>query len=1008
MRLPLTLLAIIALAILASSPLTAQQTTGQITGTVTDSVSHATLPGANVWIEGTGLGTSSDPAGHFTIAKVPAGSYSLNIRYIGYRSRKIPVRISPGSTVELNVVMLPEAVEGETIIVTAQARGQQEAINQQLSSNTIKSVVSSERIHELPDASAAAALSRLPGVSLMNGDQVVIRGMQAKLNTVMINGVDVPSTGMTDRATSLGFISSNLLSGIEVIKALTPDLDANTIGGSVNLRLREAPRDFHFDVYAQGNYNAQDRVTDSYKFWASASDRFLDDKLGVFLQGNADRSDGGQDIARATFQLNGKGSLAYGLAPYQMQNFRFIDQWNVITNSGASAILDYVLPAGKIVLQNTYTSNLSDNTDLTTNLTFDQIQGVNPTIFRDKYGRQLMINALQGDYDFGDIQADMTMSHSFTDKYTRIRYGDAGNPFGFQNTTSPHPYGLNTDGTPVNFLSQRQFLTVDDVMDIPLDPTDVAAAKVGGWIVARSEAFKQHMYTSALNFTIPLTISEDIASKIKFGGKVSRVTRQNDVAALFDGSSDPDYYNATKNFFPNHPGLSPTNPALFTDIWDRDYKRGKYFLESTYPFKYAFNRDLMDDYMRTSESGWQKGPHYPFSTRDDFSGAELFSAGYLMGTFEFGPRLTVIGGARYEHWNMKYHGRFYYCTHEVYGYGVEFDTLNYAERSNNHLFPNAQIHYKFNDWLDLRLAYTKGIARPDYNAIMPSIYYVQGGSGQAGNPDLKPAISTNYDAQVSVYSGDIGLLTVGGFYKRVDNFFFQTPIIYSALAKYNVPFPDSAAWAAQGVLPNGMPTQSARMNVYQNNPNPAHIRGFEVEWQTNFWYLPKPFNSMVLNLNYTRAWSDMDYKQVNNLDSTYTDRSGPRPKVITVFYTQDTVRNARLLYQSDNVLNVALGVDYKGFSGRISFNLQANVISSVGSRPEEDQYTGNIYRWDVTLQQQLPLEGFKIIFDGVNIFHNPIHTYQKFARVPGGPILENEQSIAYSPSLYNLSLRYSF
>ena len=91
---------------------------------------------------------------------------------------------------------------------------------------------------------------------------------------------------MNDRATDLGFISSNMLSGIEVIKALTPDMDANTLGGVVNLRLREAPTGLHFDVLAQGNYNASDRVTDNYKFWASVSQRFFDDKLGVFLQGN--------------------------------------------------------------------------------------------------------------------------------------------------------------------------------------------------------------------------------------------------------------------------------------------------------------------------------------------------------------------------------------------------------------------------------------------------------------------------------------------------------------------------------------------------------------------------------------------------------------------------------------------------------------------------------------------------------------------------------------------------
>jgi hypothetical protein len=148
----------------------------------------------------------------------------------------------------------------------------------------------------------------------------------------------------------------------------------------------------------------------------------------------------------------------------------------------------------------------------------------------------------------------------------------------------------------------------------------------------------------------------------------------------------------------------------------------------------------------------------------------------------------------------------------------------------------------------------------------------------------------------------------------------------------------------------------------------------------------------------------MDYQQIINQSVPYQDGRFTRYHYITT----DTIRNARLIYQGDNVLNIALGVDYKGFSGRISFNLQGNVITSVGSRPEEDQFTGNIYKWDFTLQQKLPVEGLSIALNGINIFHNPIYTYQKFRRAVGGPILDNLESTDYSPSIYELNLRYSF
>jgi hypothetical protein len=147
----------------------------------------------------------------------------------------------------------------------------------------------------------------------------------------------------------------------------------------------------------------------------------------------------------------------------------------------------------------------------------------------------------------------------------------------------------------------------------------------------------------------------------------------------------------------------------------------------------------------------------------------------------------------------------------------------------------------------------------------------------------------------------------------------------------------------------------------------------------------------------------MDYQQIRNIDSAYYEGRF----VKHVYLTRDTVRNARLLFQGDHTLNIALGVDYKGFSGRLSFNLQGDVITSVGSRPEEDQFTGTIYRWDFTLQQKLPLDGLSVAFNGINIFHNVVNTYQKFRRVVGGPILDNVQSKDYSPRIFELNLRYS-
>ena len=88
----------------------------------------------------------------------------------------------------------------------------------------------------------------------------------------------------------------------------------------------------------------------------------------------------------------------------------------------------------------------------------------------------------------------------------------------------------------------------------------------------------------------------------------------------------------------------------------------------------------------------------------------MFSAGYLMGSFNIGTKLSLIAGGRFEHYNMDYHAVFVYVTHVVYGYGKEYDTLNTVNRNDDQFFPSAQLRYKFTDWLDLRLAYTTAIS----------------------------------------------------------------------------------------------------------------------------------------------------------------------------------------------------------------------------------------------------------------------------------------------------------
>ncbi|MDF1576682.1 MAG: carboxypeptidase regulatory-like domain-containing protein [Bacteroidales bacterium] len=252
--------------------------TGTISGRVSDQYG-APLAYANVvithkFINGqpealrAQIGTVTVENGDYTITGLEAGTYKLNVIYLGYDSDTKTVNVPEGGAVIHNVSMQNHTMDLKEVIVTTQAKGQMAAINQQLSSLTIKNVVAADRIIQNPDANAAEAIGRLPGISVTRSggeaNDVVIRGMAPMYNTVLLNGIEVPSNKGAERSAGLGGLSQFSLQGIEVFKAITPDMEANTVSGAVNMKMKSAPEGFHGNIMAQSGYNAQNNYFGNY------------------------------------------------------------------------------------------------------------------------------------------------------------------------------------------------------------------------------------------------------------------------------------------------------------------------------------------------------------------------------------------------------------------------------------------------------------------------------------------------------------------------------------------------------------------------------------------------------------------------------------------------------------------------------------------------------------------------------------------------------------------------
>lgn len=266
-----------------------------ITGRVTDASGHA-LSGATVRLEPVGRSALTDNDGRFRIDRVSAGAHTLSARYIGYQSRSVPVQAIAGEIAALTLVLEADAVALEGIQVYGRlTRGQAEALNEQKASPNLKYVVNEETFDRYPDINAAETVQRLPGVSIARdqgeGRYVQVRGMGEQLNSLTMNGVRIPSVGRSaERSVELDLIQSSLIEEISVTKALRPDMDADALGGVVDFRLKRAGAVPELTLEAGGGWNDQQSEIREYgqeiaSVNGAASQRFLDDKLGVLVAG---------------------------------------------------------------------------------------------------------------------------------------------------------------------------------------------------------------------------------------------------------------------------------------------------------------------------------------------------------------------------------------------------------------------------------------------------------------------------------------------------------------------------------------------------------------------------------------------------------------------------------------------------------------------------------------------------------------------------------------------------
>ena len=470
-------------------------------------------------------------------------------------------------------------------------------------------------------------------------------------------------------------------------------------------------------------------------------------------------------------------------------------------------------------------------------------------------------------------------------------------------------------------------------------------------------------YAAQLNLKLPYTITNTIAGYVKFGGRYRDKSRDRDTSRdrasshHISGDTLIERYHSqygTPSFeFLRALGGKPH----ISNYMDPNFA-AENFLNGRYAFDLGFNADEL---MRLQKLYLYDNVSIPHLNADlsDYEIDEKIASGYLMAELHLGRIFMLMPGVRYEYTHNNLNGRKGFIT----TVDVDIDPADpivedtSAVKWYDNWFPMLQMRVRPLDWFDIRLAYTESISRPRHAWMLPNkSQYAREVS--LGNPNLRPQISTNYDLFLSFYGNKIGLLTLGAFHKDIDDLIFKRNN-HSLLTAEEVEFygfnPDIAL--------------GADLDIAENIPFETKLDGFEFEWQANFYWLPSPFDGLVLTVNYTHIWSETRYPRSVVLE----EKIDTFPFLLKTVV--DSFRVGKMINQPDDVFNASLGYDKGPFSTRVSVLYQGRTLRGIGDIPNEDSFTEDILRTDLSVRYRLT-KNFSLFLNVNNITSEPDESYQ--------------------------------
>jgi TonB-dependent receptor len=890
---------------------------GTIRGTITDEIGLG-LPGANVIIESLTLGTSSDVNGNFTLVNIPVGEQEITVTFIGYGSIKQTVSVEKGKTATTEITLNPGVMMGGEILVLGdRLKGQAKALNQQKNKSNISNIVSADQIGRFPDANIGDAMKRIPGIT-MQGDQgearnIIVRGLAPQLNSVMINGERIPSAEGDNRNIQMDLIPSDMIQTIEVNKAVTPDMDADAIGGSVNLITRAASNGMRISGTAASGLN----LLTNKPIWTGGlvyGNRFVNDKLGVVVSANynnqqlgsenfeAEWADQAEDADGNDFDLTHISEM--DVRQYYVQRIR----------RSASVNLDYKLNANNtIYLQTMYNwrddlENRYRTTYRKLAPTFDgngEIDGWEGEIRRQTKGGgtiyddrvsdrrledQRVYNAsLRGEHLLGNLNLDWSLTAAKAsekrpfERYIRYEQGDA------------IPFSYDISNTELPAIS-------------PMNASDVELTNFTLDELTEENQYTEELdYNGRINLSLPTMIANNsgqVKAGLRYRGK--QKIRENDFS---------EYTPLTSNF---------DNLSLVTteDYSKDNYLAGDYRVGTFATPAYLGTLDLNNPTLFEGESVPSE------YLANNYTASEVITAGYLMWNQDLSPKFSFIAGVRIENTAIEYTGNVLENEEDLIR--EESATQNYTN-----FLPGIHLKYNATDNFILRAAWTNTLARPNYYNLVPyqdirpddeELYQ--------GNSNLNPTTAMNFDFMAENYFKTIGLVSAGVFYKNIDDF------IYTFVDEK---FVDAG-------LTNG-----AEWSRFQpQNGGTAILFGAEIAFQRQLDFLPGALKGLGVYLNYTYTQSNAD--GIRNGDGELRS-------------------DVALPGTAPHLFNASLSYETKKLVVRASLNYAHDYVDEIGGSEFSDRYYDRQMFIDLNASYAFT-DRLRFFVEANNLTNQPLRYYQ--------------------------------